>query len=218
MRMRKKPNLGPRMDRCAALLVPNPEKLRGQWREAFPGYNRLWLELGCGKGRFTVQTALENPDVLFIALEKVADAMIIALERALEAGVSNVRFIVGDAVRLGDYFAPGEVSAVFVNFCDPWPRHRDERRRLTAPGFLALYEALLPPGGELRFKTDNDALFEYSLKMLIERGWRLSFHTRDLHENGPQSVMTDYEAKFHDQGVTINSCMAERPREETVCD
>ena len=115
MRMRKKPNLQPRMESCAAVRIMQPGLLRGRWHDEFPG-RALWLEIGCGKGRFTVATAQENPEVELIALEKVEDAMVIAMERACAAKTDNVRFISMDALRLRELFASGEVDRIFVNF------------------------------------------------------------------------------------------------------
>ena len=169
MRMRKKPNLQPRMESCAAVRIMQPGLLRGRWHDEFPG-RALWLEIGCGKGRFTVATAQENPGVELIALEKVEDAMVIAMERACAAKTDNVRFISMDALRLRELFATGEVDRIFVNFCDPWPKSRDAKHRLTAPGFLRIYADLLPVGGEVCFKTDNLPLFEWSLEQIKAEG------------------------------------------------
>ena len=207
MRMRKKPNLQPRMEKCAAVQIAEPAALRGKWRESFPGKS-LWLEIGCGKGRFTVGTAKENPGAELIALEKVEDAMVIAMERACAEEIGNVRFISMDALKLREVFAPGEVERVFVNFCDPWPKSRDAKHRLTFPGFLRLYADVLPLGGEIHFKTDNTPLFSWSLEQFENEGWALSEKTNDLHANGPVGVMTDYEAKFHAQGFPINRVVA----------
>ena len=213
MRMRKKSNLVPRMERAAAVLVSEPETLRGTWREAFPGFAALHLELGCGKGRFTADTAAAQPEVLLVALEKVPDAMVMAMERALDKGLHNIRFIDRDAALLPELFAPGEVERIYLNFCDPWPKSRDAKHRLTAPGFLRLYADALPLGGELRFKTDNLPLFEWSLGQFEAEGWALSEVTNDLHAGGVCGVMTDYEAKFHAQGVKINRLVATRTAE-----
>ena len=210
MRMRKKPNLQPRMERCAAVLIAEPEKLRGRWREEFPRYASLRLELGCGKGRFTCGQAQAEPDALLLALEKVPDAMVVAMERVTEQGIPNVRFLDRDAGLLPELFAPGEVDRLYINFCDPWPKSRDAKLRLTAPGFLRLYADALPVGGQIRFKTDNAPLFEWSIGRFEEEGWALSSVTRDLHENGPVGIMTDYETKFYAQGVKINSLTATR--------
>lgn len=208
LRMRKRSNLGPRMEKCAEYLIDDPAALRGKWLESFPGYDRLYLELGCGKGRFTADTAELMPDTLYIAMEKVPDAMILAMERVRERGIKNVRFIEGDAIKLAEMFAPGEAARIYINFCDPWPKSRDAKHRLTFPGFLRLYADVLPLGGEIHFKTDNTPLFSWSLEQFENEGWALSEKTNDLHANGPVSVMTDYEAKFHAQGFPINRVVA----------
>ena len=207
MRMRKKPNLPARMDRCAALLIPDPVSMRGHWRELFPAARKVWLEIGCGKGRFSAETAEQNPDVLYLALERVPDAMVIAAERARDLGLTNVFFIDADAADLEEYFAPGEVDRVYVNFCDPWPGARYAKRRLTHPGFLLRYRKVLGERGEVHFKTDNHDLFEWSLFQFPKAGFALSEVTRDLHAHGVQGVVTDYEAKFHDQGIPIHRCV-----------
>ena len=130
MRMRKRANLDKRMERCAGLLIEEPEALRGRWLESFPGHERLYVELGCGKGRFTADTAETMPDTLYIAVEKVPDAMVVAMERARDAGLKNVRFIDADAARLAEMFAPGEVDRIYLNFSDPWPKSNQKKRRL----------------------------------------------------------------------------------------
>ena len=207
MRMRKKKNLESRMERCASCWVKEPEEQRGRWRDRMPGARILWLELGCGKGRFTCETAAQNPDVLFVAIERVPDAMVIAMERAMAEGLSNVLFIDGDAARLDLYFAPDEVNRIYINFCDPWPGKRHARRRLTHEEFLKSYRKVLREGGDLHFKTDNAELFSFSLFQFPKAGYQLSEVTRNLHEQGVCGVMTDYEEKFHSQGIPINRCV-----------
>lgn len=217
MRMRKKPNLVPRMERCAGVLISEPEALRGHWLEAFPGYRELHLEIGCGKGRFTADTAEQNPDIFLAAIEKVPDAMVVGMERVTARALQNVRFLDRDAAALLDMFAPGEVSRIYINFPDPWKKSRQHKRRLTYGAFLALYANLLPVGGEIWFKSDNDPLFEWSLEQFEAAGWLLKDVTRDLHANGPTGVMTDYEARFCEQGISINRCVAVKT-EDTKCD
>ena len=134
MRMRKKPNLVPRMERCAATLITNPEALRGRWLEQFPGHQALHLELGCGKGRFTADTAAQNPDIFLAAIEKVPDAMVVGMEHVTERGLENVRFLDRDAANLLDMFAPGEVSRIYINFPDPWKKSRQHKRRCPPAG------------------------------------------------------------------------------------
>ena len=207
MRMRKKPNLIPRMERCARFLIREPSSYRGHWRQLKPDAKEIRLEIGCGKGRFSAETAQRNPDVLYIALERVPDAMVIAMERSMEKGLDNIFFIDGDAAKLRDYFAPGEVDLLYINFCDPWPGLKHARRRLTHEQFLVLYRGILREGGQIHFKSDNRELFEYSLFQFPKAGYELSEVTRDLHGNGVCGIMTDYEEKFHDLGTPINRCV-----------
>ena len=207
MRMRKKPNLIPRMERCADVLIRDPEERRGRWRELMPEARELRLELGCGKGRFTVGTAAAEPDVLFIAIERVPDAMVIAMERAVAEGLKNVFFLDDDAARLPQLFAPNEVDRIYINFCDPWPGQRHAKRRLTSEGFLNVYRQVLKDGGQIHFKTDNHDLYEWSLFQFPKAGYAVSEVTRDLHANGVCGVMTDYEEKFHNLGTPINRCV-----------
>jgi len=213
MRIRKKPNLIPRMERCAHVQIFEPEQLRGQWKTAFAGYKQLHVELGCGKGRFTANTAQANPDVCLVAIEKVPDAMVVAMERVCEMGLENVRFMDRDVVKLPEIFEKGEVDRVYINFCDPWPKSRDAKYRLTAPDFLRKYADILPLGGQIHFKTDNTPLFTWSLEQFEKEGWVLSEVTNNLHENGPVGVMTDYEAKFHAEGMPINRLVATKSAE-----
>ena len=211
MRMRKRANLDARMERCAELLIEDPDALRGEWLERFPGHKRLFVELGCGKGRFTAGTAESMLDTLYIAVERVPDAMILAMEKIDRRGLENVRFIDGDAKLLNTMFAEGEADRIYINFCDPWPKSRDAKLRLTSPAFLRLYADVLKEGGEIHFKTDNTPLFDWSIAQFEAEGWTLRDLTRDLHANGPIGVMTDYECKFHEQGLPINRVVAVSP-------
>ena len=201
MRMRKKKNLIPRMERCARLLIREPETMPGRWRELLPGAAELRVETGCGKGRFTADTAAAEPDVLLVGVEVVPEAIVVAMERCMD--LPNAFFIRADAARLPDFFAPGEVDRLYLNFSDPWPSKRHAKRRLTHGNFLRLYRKILKPGGQIHFKTDNEALFDFSLAELPRYGFTLSEVTRNLHEHGPVGVMTDYEAKFYAQGLPI---------------
>lgn len=197
------------MERCKEVLVDAPEQFAGHWKED-TGYSALRLEIGCGKGRFTAAVAENEKDVLFAALERVEDALVVAMERICEAGLTNVRFLAADAKNLEDYFKPGEISRIYINFCDPWPKSRDAKHRLTAPGFLRSYARLLPVGGEIHFKTDNRPLFDWSLEQMVSEGWELRDKNYDLHAGGVKGFMTDYEAKFHAEGIPINRVVAVR--------
>ena len=208
MRMRKKKNLIPRMERCGDCLIREPQVHRGKWRELMPQARELRLELGCGKGRFTAGTAKNEPDVLFIAVEMVPDAMVVAMERCVREGLENVFFIDANAELLPSFFAPGEVDRIYLNFSDPWPGQRHAKRRLTHGNFLKIYRKVLKTGGEIHFKTDNQPLFEFSVEEIPQFGFTLSEVSRDLHANGPVGVMTDYEAKFYQLGQPINRLVA----------
>ena len=210
MRMRHKKNLIPRMERCASLQIKNPEEYRGQWRKN-TGYSQIQAEFGCGKGRFTVETAKNNPEILLVAVEKVPDAMVIAMERAFNAELTNIKFLDMDVANLKEIFCPGELSVIYINFPDPWPRQKEIKRRLTAPSFLDLYREILKPGGRIEYKTDQLGLFEYTLTELAAAGFEITESTTNLHTNGPVGIMTDYEAKFYEQGIKICRCVARKP-------
>ena len=205
MRMRKKKNLIPRMERCSAYLIENPYERVGHWRELMPEAREIRLELGCGKGRFTAGTAAAEPDVLLIAVEMVPDAMVVAMERCRNAGLTNVFFVDANADQLPQFFAPGEVERIYLNFSDPWPKKGYAKRRLTYRGFLELYKNVLVEGGELYLKTDNEGLFDFSLEEFEAMGLTLLFVSRDFH-NTPEAegnVMTEYESNFSAQGMPI---------------
>jgi len=201
------------MDKCAAVQIKEPELLCGTWRSEFSQFSSIHLELGCGKGRFTADTAATMPETLLLAIEKVADALIVAMERICDRDLQNVRFINGDAAKLNEMFCPGEIDRIYINFCDPWPKSRDAKFRLTAPGFLRLYSDVMEAGGQIHFKTDNTPLFDWSIEQFEKEGWSLSEVTHDLHENGPVGIMTDYEAKFYADGLKINRLVATKTAE-----
>ena len=200
------------MERCTRVLISDPEERKGKWRELMPEAKEVFLELGCGKGRFTAETAAQNPQALYIAVERVPDAMVIAMERCQALGLTNVFFIDGDAAALDRYFAPGEVDRIYLNFSDPWPKDRHAKRRLTSPVFMSVYDKILAPRGVVEFKTDNRGLFEYSLESIPSAGWEITEHTFDLH-NSPMAegnVMTEYEMKFASEGKPICKLIARR--------
>ena len=210
MRMRRMRNLEPRMEKCAAYRIPEPEARKGSWRELMPGCTQLWVEVGCGKGKFTAETAQANPDVLLIAVERCREAMVVAMEKAQSMGLTNVFYIDMDVANIESIFAPEEIDRLFINFPDPWPRKKNAKRRLTHRGFLDKYCRVVRPGGEFHFKTDNAPLFEFSLEEFIACGLTVKNLTRDLHKDGIVGIMTGYEEKFYQLGTPINRC-------EVVC-
>lgn len=208
MRMRKKKNLIPRMERCAAVQEKDPYAMRGRWREWLTPDCELCLEIGCGKGTFTVETAAAHPERLFVAVERVADCLLLAMEKGMRKELRNVVFVCDDAAQLQEMFAPGEVDRMYINFCDPWPSKKHAKRRLTYEGFLRSYRDFLKDGGVIEFKTDNRPLFDFSLTQFERAGYALSEVTYDLHKEQADVIMTDYEARFVAEGVKIHRCVA----------
>ena len=206
MRMRRMRNLEPRMARCADYRIPEPQTKKGSWRELMPGCAALWVEVGCGKGKFTAETAAANPDVLLIAVERCREAMVVAMEKARDMGLKNVYFIDMDVANMEDCFDRFEIDRLFINFPDPWPRKKNAKRRLTHRSFLDKYCRVVQEGGEIHFKTDNAPLFEFSVEEFAACGLEVKNLTRDLHANGPVGIMTGYEEKFHALGTPINRC------------
>ena len=125
MRMRRMKNLEPRMEACAALRIAEPATMKGNWRSLKPDCTALWVEVGCGKGKFTAETAEANPDVLLIAVERCREAMVVAMEKAKAMGLTNVFFIDMDVANIEEIFAGEEIDRLFINFPDPWPRKKN---------------------------------------------------------------------------------------------
>ena len=219
MRMRRMKNLDARMEKCAALRITAPETMKGNWRSLKEGCTTLWVEVGCGKGKFTAETAQANPDVLMIAVERCREAMVVAMEKAQSMGLKNVFYIDMDVANIEEIFAGEEIDRLFINFPDPWPRKKNAKRRLTHRGFLDKYCRVVKTGGEFHFKTDNAPLFEFSVEEFAACGLQVNNLTRDLHANGIVGIMTGYEEKFHQLGTPINRCEVvckpfELPKEE----
>lgn len=206
MRMRKMKNLEPRTEACAAYRITEPETRKGAWRQLKPDATALWVEVGCGKGKFTAETAAANPDVLLIAIERCREAMVVAMEKAKNMGLTNVFFVDMDVALMEGCFQFGEIDRLFINFPDPWPRSKNAKRRLTFRTFLKMYSRVIREGGEIHFKTDNAPLFAFTLEELELVGLPTKNVTRDLHANGPVGIMTGYEEKFHALGTPINRC------------
>ena len=210
MRMRKMKNLEPRMEKCRDFQIFAPQEHKGHWRELKPGCKALWVEVGCGKGKFTAETAAANPDVLLIAVECCREAMVVAMEKAKDQGLTNVFYIDMDVAEIENIFAAKEIDRLFINFPDTWPRKKNAKRRLTHRSFLDKYCRVVKPGGEIHYKTDNAPLFEFSLEEFAACGLNVKNLTRDLHANGPVGIMTGFEEKFYGLGTPINRC-------EVVC-
>ncbi len=206
--MRKKKHGAERINACSELIIQNtvinPENVKEIFKT---DENRpTWLEIGCGKGSFVCQMAERHPDVNFIALERVADVAMLAMEKCKAAERTNIRFIVGDVAKLWDMISDGAIDRIYLNFSDPWPKAGHAKRRLTHRNFLAQYRRILKPDGAVFFKTDNRGLFDFSVDEMREDGWRLQNLTYDLHnsEFAADNIMTEYEINFSQKGFPIN--------------
>ncbi len=206
MRMRKKKNGPVRMQAVRHLFCDRPDTPLVH-KEGDPC---VWLEVGCGKGGFACGMAKKYPDIQFYAMERISDVVLLAAEKAereKDERPDNLRFLLAGAADLPAYFAEASLSRVYLNFSDPWPKKGYAKRRLTHRAFLRQYFALLEMGGELRFKTDNVGLFDFTLEELAALGLEPHFVTRDLHntEEAADNVMTEYETNFSSKGVPICS-------------
>ncbi len=213
MRMRKKKHGAERIESCAKWLIKDPTELKNDPMCAFSEKNKpLCLEIGCGKGNFACGITEKNPEINLIAMEKVPDVCCIALEKAARSAddrPDNLRFIIGNADNLEEWFPEHCLSKIYLNFSDPWPKAGHAKRRLTHRGYLQKYRKLLCEGGELIFKTDNVGLFDFSLEEFEAEGVNVVWMTRDLHasERAEDNVMTEYEKNFSEKGFTINSAI-----------
>lgn len=204
MRLRNKPWAREKINAYPQYIIPNPEEAKGHWKEIFGNSNPVHIEVGTGKGQFVTGMAKQNPHINYIGIEMYESVIITALDRLIEADLPNLKLLDVDGAELMNYFEKGEVERVYLNFSDPWPKTRHAKRRLTYKTFLHLYESLMPNGGEVHFKTDNQGLFEFSLKSFSEYGMLLTFVSLDLHNSSFEgNVMTEYEEKFSAKGQRI---------------
>ena len=211
MRQRTVKNLEERLEQNSSFVIENPREAKGRWAEIFGNRNPVYLEIGCGKGQFILTRAERNPQANFIAVEGQANVILRAMEKAEAAELSNLRLFIDFVNDLNDYFEPGELAGVYLNFSDPWPKARHDKRRLTYHKRLENYFQVMGEDGFVEFKTDNEGLFEFTLEeiqLFAEKGLEMAEMTRDLH--GPDSqlesrqVTTEYEDKFRAAGKNIN--------------
>lgn len=219
-RMRKKKNIPQRMEACASYWFKVPVANRGHWREAcrMPSDAPLYLELGCGKGGFAIETARLHPEVCYVAIEKEESVILAAIERAAEAGVHNLFFLCTDVILLRNYFGEGEADRIYINFCDPWSRRDKPKRRLTYRDYLRMYKEILKPDGEIHFKTDDRRLFDFSLEEFREMSLSLRRLTYDLHNSEWDrcNIRTEFEQKFAEQGLPIHRVEAHVIQSEAI--
>lgn len=186
--------------------IKDETEWKGRWNEVFGNDHPIHIEIGMGKGQFIMTLAKEHPEINYVGIEKYSSVLVRALEKQQEMELPNIKFIRMEAENIAEVFAPDEVTRIYLNFSDPWPKDRHAKRRLTSVQFLQRYENILQKDGHLIFKTDNRDLFDFSLEQVEEaEHWILLNHTFDLHhsEYVEGNVMTEYEQRFVEKGNAI---------------
>lgn len=208
MRVRNKPWAKEYIKQNSDITVLNPFDYKGKWNEVFGNDHPLHLEIGTGKGQFISQMARKNPEINFIGIEQQESVIVTAICKAKKAQVNNLRLININAEQLLNIFSEKEIDTIYLNFSDPWPKKKHEKRRLTHHDFLELYKQIITYDGKLILKTDNQGLFEYSLVSFSKFNMKLLDVTLDLHAlNDQNNVMTEYEEKFSKKGQPIYRCI-----------
>ncbi|WP_108671332.1 tRNA (guanosine(46)-N7)-methyltransferase TrmB [Peribacillus acanthi] len=212
MRLKHKPWAKDKLNDFPQYVIANPEDCNGKWNEVFGNDHPLYIEVGTGKGRFITEMAKANPHINFLGIEVYESVIVHALDKLIESEIPNCKLLSVNANDLRNFFNKGEVSRVYLNFSDPWPKTRHAKRRLTYKTYLSIYEDILPDMGEIHFKTDNQGLFEYSLISMSHYGMLLNFISLDLHNSDYEgNIMTEYEEKFSNKGSRIYRVEAQFP-------
>lgn len=205
MRLRRRPWIATAIQDYSDFIVNlNGSLVKPDWEALFGRKASLYVELGTGKGQFITELARQNPDRNYIGVEAQHDIIFYAARKAQEKELKNVKLLLMDANQLTEMFQVNSVTGLFINFCDPWPKKRHAKRRLTFHGFFDNYRQVLEKNGLLSFKTDNRDLFEFSLNEFVNANVKLQNISLNLHEsNMIGNVMTEYETKFSSMGQPI---------------
>lgn len=180
-------------------IIENPEEYKGRWNKLFNNNNNIEIEIGTGKGKFIIEKALQNPNINFIGIEKYDSPLVSAVKKLEELDINNLKLICYDALTIDNVFER-EVSKIYLNFSDPWPKKRHTKRRLTSNRFLEKYDLIFKDTKRIEMKTDNDNLFNYSCESLIEYGYKII----EKDTNHISDITTEYEDKFRSIGKNIN--------------
>lgn len=210
MRIRRKKNTDEKLKNFLNFVIVDEigEDFQGNWRKIFKNDGELHVELGTGKGDFISKIAEKNPEKNFIGLEVEREVILKAARKIQEKNLENVRLVLFDINKISEIFAENEIDRIYINFCDPWPKNRHAKRRLTHEKFLRMYEKILKSGGEIYFKTDNRGLFDFSLEQFENLNLKVREVSFDLHANEPEeNIRTEYENKFSALGEKINRCV-----------
>lgn len=207
MRLRNIPGADERIA-ASDYVVSDPAQYRGRWKELFGNDNPIRMEIGMGKGRFITDLSGMHPEINYIGVELYTSVLLRAVQKAesFEQPRENLRFLCVDAKELVNFFAPGEVDRIYLNFSDPWPKDRHAKRRLPAREFLARYKQFLKEDGRIEFKTDNRGLFDFAVEEAKDTNCELLYVSYDLHSDAEKmktNVMTEYEEKFSSIGNPI---------------
>lgn len=227
MRLRNIPRAGEVLE-ASPDVIKNETTYRGNWsKEVFGNDHPLHIEIGMGKGQFLTGLAKKNPEINYIGIERYSSVLLRAVEKLevlreeSKEPLTNLRFVCMDANDVAEVFAPEEVSRIYLNFSDPWPKARHARRRLTSSEFFARYDKILAKGGQVEFKTDNRLLFDFSVEQLEEsKVWETIACTYDLHHDAvlnEGNIMTEYEEKFSSMNNPICKLIAKRQSERDLC-
>ncbi len=195
------------------LVVHEPEKAKGRWKEIFANDHPLRVEIGMGKGKFIHELAGRNPGINYVGIEKYSSVLLRALQKMEAEPLPNLLFIRMDAEEITEVFDREEVDRIYLNFSDPWPKDRHAKRRLPSKEFLLRYDQFLKKDGVLEFKTDNKDLFDFALEELPAAGWETVGVTYDLHHDmqmAEGNIMTEYEEKFSSKGNPIYKYIIKR--------
>ena len=198
MRYRRVKGATEKLEKLSAYITSNPESLKGKWSSVFGNDGEIFLEMGCGKGQFITGLAEANPDKNYIGVEGQERVLLRAAQLANEKGIKNLTFICQFLRSPSEVFEEDEISGLYLNFSDPWPKARHAKRRLTHRRYLGEYRKFLKKGGDIRFKTDNDDLFDFSVEEFQETGMMISELSYNLHNTifNAKDVTTEYEDKF----------------------
>ncbi|WP_315080196.1 tRNA (guanosine(46)-N7)-methyltransferase TrmB [uncultured Clostridium sp.] len=215
MRMRKKPWARPELESCNFFIV-NPKDNKGKWKESFNNENPIYLELGCGKGVFVAVHGSDNENINYIAID-IKDEVLGLAKRNIEKAyndknkeLNNIKLMAQEIGLINEMLDENDnVSRIYINFCNPWPKEKHKKRRLTHTRQLAQYRNFLKENGEIWFKTDDDELFEESLEYFKESKFRIEYITYDLHTSGFEgNVETEHERMFTEQGIKTKFLIA----------
>lgn len=217
MRIRRRPWARPELDACPFFLK-QPTSNLGKWKTAFEKEQEIHLELGCGKGNFIAKLASSHPEINYIAMDLKSDMLGFARRKIEEEynkkkqSTSNIILVAYDIERILDVFSKEDkIDRIYINFCNPWPRPRHRKRRLTHISKLEKYKEFLSPNAKIYFKTDDDALFIDSFQYFKDAGFNLIYKTVDLHsENLLENIITEHEEMYAKQGIKIKAAIFER--------